>query len=94
MKFGDTEYTAGEISYVLELLAAMCSTEEIKELFLKFSEGKRITNSTIQQLQMRFADKIAIQHALYINNIEGNPLSHLKIRLDIAYKILRGLFEG
>lgn len=91
MRFGETEYTAGEIAYIVELLAAMISYEEVKELFIKFSEGKKVTSSTLQQIQLRFSDKISTQNEIYLKNIEGNPLSHLKIRLDIAYKILRGL---
>lgn len=83
-------YTPGEVTYVIELLAAMTPTDEIQELFFKFTnEQKRIPGPAIQQIQLRYSDRIRRQNEIYLANVNGNPLAHVKVRLDIAYKILR-----
>lgn len=65
-------------------------TDEIQELFFKFTnEKKALPGAVIQQIQLRYAEKIKKQNEAYLKNIDGNPLAHLRIRLDIAYKIVR-----
>ena len=84
------EFSPGEITYVIELLSAMCPVDEIQDMFLKFTNGvKPIPGQVIQQIQLKYADKIRRQNEMYISNVDGNPLAHLRVRLDIAYKILR-----
>lgn len=87
-EFGD--YSSGEVAYIIELLSAMQTPEEIQEAFYRFTEGRRgVRGEVIQMIQIRFSDRIKRQSEVYLNNIEGNPLAHLRVRLDIAYKIMK-----
>lgn len=91
ISFGEYgEYSTGEIAYVIELLAAMRPVDEVQELFLKFTNNiKGLPGAVVQQIQLKYSDRIKRQNDMYLSNINGNPLAHLRVRLDIAYKILR-----
>lgn len=90
MEFNGIYLSPGEITYIIELLAGFKDYEEVCALFFEFTEGeKRLPKKAIQQIQLKFSDKIKRQNELYLTYIEGNPLAHLKVRLDIAYKILK-----
>lgn len=79
----------GEISYVIELLAAMCSEDEIKKKFFEFTfPGKAITGKQIQRISLRFAKQIRERNEAYLRNIKGNPLAHMRVRLDILNRIV------
>ena len=90
MSFNGVFYTSGEITFVIEKLGAMQNYVETQEEFFEFTDKtKKIPKSVIQQIELKFNDKIKRQNELYLTYIDGNPLAHLKIRLDIAYKILQ-----
>lgn len=75
------KFTPGEITFVIENLAAMCPIDEVQELFFKFTnEAKRISGSEVQQIQLRHGARIKRQNEIYLSNLEGNPLAHLKVR--------------
>lgn len=51
-------FTPGEVTYVIELLAAMTPIDEVQELFVKFTnDTKTISGSAVQQIQLKFADR-------------------------------------
>lgn len=82
-------YETTEITYVIELLAAMASETEIKKKFFEFTyPGKVISGKTIQKISLRFAKQIRERNEAYLRNIKGNPLAHPRIRLDILYRIV------
>ena len=84
------DLTSGEITFIIELLAAMKTSEEIQEAFMKFTNGeKKLSGSTIQQIQLKYADRIKSKNKAYLNNIEGCPLAHAKVRLEIAQEVIR-----
>ena len=88
--FGFDGYEPGEISYVIELLGAMATIAEIQQKFKEFTEGqKTISPKTIQSISIRFAKRIEDSNKKYLKNIDGNPLAHLRIRLDILDKIVK-----
>lgn len=83
-------YTAGEVSFVIELLAAMCPAEEIQLKFNDFTEGqKKISKKNIQLITLRFGKKISEMNSRYLKNVKGNPLSHQRVRLDILERIVK-----
>ncbi len=90
MTFGDIYLSTGELTCIVELLGALKTYEEVQDAFYSFCDKeKSVSKNVIQQVQLRFADKIKAQKQLYLENIEGCPLAHLKVRVDIAYKILQ-----
>lgn len=87
---GFDNYEVGEIAYVIELLAAMCTPEEIKDKFFSFTEpGKVISHKTIQKIAMRYSKQISERNAIYLKNLNGNPLSHRRVRLDVLQRIIK-----
>jgi hypothetical protein len=83
-------YTPGEVTLIIELLSALVPIDEIQERFALFTgDMKKVSGSAIQQIQLRYSDRIRKQNDMYLKNIDGNPLAHMKIRLDIYYRILR-----
>lgn len=79
----------GEISYIIELLAAMCSEEDIKKKFFEFTyPGKALSGKTLQKVSFRFAKQIRERNDTYLRNIKGNPLAHQRVRLDILQRIV------
>lgn len=82
-------YDNSEIAYVIELLAAMCTVQEVKKKFFEFTyPGKDISAKTIQKISLRFAKKIRERNEAYLRNIQGNPLAHQRVRLDILHRII------
>lgn len=73
--FGD--FTSGEITFVIEHLASLVPQDEIQELFFKFTaETKRLPGTIIQQIQLKYSDRIRRQSEMYLSNVKGNPLAH------------------
>lgn len=82
-------YDASEIAYVIELLAAMCTVDEIKKKFFEFTyPGKTLSAKTIQKIILRFGKQIRERNEAYLRNISGNPLAHQRVRLDILQRIV------
>lgn len=78
---GFGEYTPGEVTFIIESLAAMQTSEEVQEGFRNFTNGQKVLpGQVIQLIQLKFADKIRRQTEIYLNNIQGNPLAHLRVR--------------
>lgn len=84
------DFSPAEVTYVIELLATMESLESIQDLFYKFTnETKKLPGTVVQQIQLKYRERIQRQSELYLTNLKGNPLFHLRIRLDIANKVLK-----
>lgn len=80
---------AQEVAYIIELIAAMSTTEEIKKKFFEFTyPGKAISAKQIQKISLRFAKQIRERNEAYLRNIAGNPLAHQRVRLDILHRII------
>lgn len=78
----------GEVSFIIELLAAMAPMSEIKNRLFELS-GKIISEKTVRKVQIRYANVVQEQMKAYLNNIEGSPLAHPRIRLDLLYRIVQ-----
>jgi hypothetical protein len=79
-----------EVGYVIELLAAMSTPDEIKEKFINFTEpAKAISFKTIQKIAMKYSKDIAERNKTYLEYVEGNPLAHRRVRMDILERIVK-----
>lgn len=82
-------FEAAEIAYIIELLAAMSSTKEIQNKVREFTTPpKALGIKTLQKIQLRFAKQIRERNEAYLRNVEGNPLAHQRVRLDILQRII------
>lgn len=80
---------AGELTFVIELLAALCTEEQVCDRFEQFTNGTKTINArTIQKVQLRYKKLIERQTKAYLTNIKGNPLAHERVLLDILHKVI------
>lgn len=87
-KYGN--YTHGEIVYIIKLSAALRPVEEIIDRFYTFTgRDKRVTGDIVLEIQADFTNRITRESEIYLKNIEGNPLAHDRIVLDILWDIVR-----
>lgn len=69
-------------------LALKSPYTEIKQEFEQFFESK-INGDVIIALKARFKDEIDLISETELNSLDGNPLCHPRVRLDIIYKCLQ-----
>ena len=79
--------SSGECSYIVELLSAMESIENIKTKFREFS-GREITPALVYKIALRFSKQIREKTKTYLDNVGGEPLAHSRIRLRILNKVI------
>lgn len=87
-KYGD--FTRGEIIYIIQLSAALQSNDEIEEKFHKLTKGqKSIKGTQIIEIQADFSSTIAKKSEIYLKNINGNPMAHPRIILDMCLELYK-----
>lgn len=88
LKYGD--FTRGEIIVIIQLLAAMLSKEEIiTKFYTYFNKQKKISASTIIEIQADFDMYITSKSEEYLENIKKCPFAHNRILLDSVYDIYK-----
>ena len=88
------QLSLAERRFVIELLAAMRTPSEIQQSFSAFNNGtKTISIQAIKQVEKEHIYEVRTQNELYLKHIEGNPLAHRRIRLDIYNKVVTDAFK-
>lgn len=72
-------------AFVFMKLALKCPYNEIKQEFEQFFETK-LDGRVIINLQAKFKDEIKSISEQELNNLDGVPISHSRVRLEIIYK--------
>lgn len=89
------QFSIAEVTFIIEMLAALLPLNDLQEAFFKFTNSKRaLPGPVIQQIQLKYADKIKRQNELYLSNVQGNPLAHLRIRIRYCVQDFTRCYEA
>lgn len=87
-RYGD--FTRGEVILIIQLSAALQTIDEIINKFYTFTDKKKkITGSQVMEIQADFSTFIAKKSSVYLSNVDGNPLAHPRIILDLCLELYK-----